>query len=380
MSVPAITGVATGITAIVGVAGEGPLDTPVPVASAAAFAATFGAAVTPLSMAVSQFFENGGSDAIVVAVAASGSVDDRVSAPECQAEKRGLWSLESSARFDLLCVPAYGFEAGAEISPRTRRGAVELCQRRRALFVADPLPAWTSAEALLSGPEGLDSNAWGLRRDSHAAVYLPRLIVATPGGGPKVACGPCGAVAGVVARIDRERGVWRAPAGLYAGLRGVSALAAGPGHADEERLNAAGINLLRVLPGKGAVVWGARTLEGDNPSASEWKYVPVRRLALFIQASIEDGTRWAASEPNGQAMWTELRRVVSTFLQTLFSAGAFQGRTPREAYFVKCDAQTTSADDIAAGRTHVIVGFAPLKPAEFVVLEVMVKTADPDDD
>lgn len=380
MSVPAITGVATGVAAFVGVSAEGPFDTAVPVASAALFAATFGTSVTPLSLAVSQFFENGGTGAIVVAAPISACADEGVSAPEPQAGGRGLWSLETAARFDLLCVPAYGFDGGSEISARTRRAALALCQQRRALFVADPLPSWTSAEAVLSGPENIESPAWGLPRDSHAAVYLPRLIVSNPAGGPALTCGPCGAVAGVIARIDRERGVWRAPAGLYAGLRGVTALASGPGHADEELLNAAGINLLRVFPEKGAVIWGARTLEGDNPSASEWKYVPVRRLSLFIEASIDEGTRWAASEPNGQAMWAELRRVVSTFLQTLFAAGAFQGRTPREAYFVKCDAQTTTADDIAAGRTNVIVGFAPLRPAEFVVLEVTIKTAGPDDD
>jgi phage tail sheath protein FI len=380
MSVPAIAGVATGVTAFVGVAAEGPFETAVPVASAALFAATFGSAVTPLSLAVSQFFENGGTHAIVVAVSMSACADDSLSAPDVSGGGRGLRALEAAARFDLLCVPAFGFDEDAGISARTRRAAVALCQRRRALYVADPLPAWTSAGTVLSGPDSIESNAWGLPRDSHAAVYLPRLIVADPAGGSPITCGPCGAVAGVIARVDRERGVWRAPAGLYAGLRGVSTLAAGPGGADEERLNAAGINLLRVFPERGAVVWGARTLEGDDPSGSEWKYVPVRRLSLFIEQSIEEGTQWAASEPNGQAMWSELRRVVSTFLQTLFAAGAFQGRTPREAYFVKCDAQTTTADDIAAGRTHVIVGFAPLKPAEFVVLEVMVKTAGPDDE
>ena len=306
--------------------------------------------------------------------------DDGVSAPDLQTQARGIWSLENAARFDLLCVPVYGFEPGDEISARTRRAAVELCRTRRAFFLADPLADWTDADAVLTGARSLESDAWGLERDSHTAVYLPQLVVPSPAGGPALTCGPSGAVAGVLARIDRERGVWQAPAGHDAGLRGVTALSARLGQAGEERLNAAGVNTMRVVPDAGPILWSARTLRGDDASASEWKYVHVRRLSLFIEASIDEGTGWAASEPNGMAMWAELRRVVSAFLHTLFTAGAFQGHTPREAYFVKCDAQTTTAADIDAGRTNVIVGFAPLKPAEFVVLEVMVKTAGPDDE
>jgi hypothetical protein len=183
-----------------------------------------------------------------------------------------------------------------------------------------------------------------------------------------------------MARTDRHRGVWKAPAGRDAALRGATGLSASLDDADQQRLNPEGVNVLRQLPGAGLMVWGARTLIGDDASASEWKYVPVRRLALFVEDSIDAGTRWALREPNGEAMWAELRRLVSTFLDGLFRAGAFTGRTAREAYFVKCDAQTTTAADIEAGRTNVVVGFAPLKPAEFVVLEVMVKTAGPDDD
>jgi hypothetical protein len=114
-------------------------------------------------------------------------------------------------------------------------------------------------------------------------------------------------------------------------------------------------------------------LSGDDGSASPWKFVPVRRLALFLEAAIDEGTQWAAGEPNGEPLWAELRRTISAFLNGLFRAGAFAGRTEREACFVKCDAQTTSAADIDAGRVRVVVGFAPLEPAEFVVLELIVK-------
>ena len=380
MSVPAIAAVPTAVTGFVGAAQQGPVDTPVPVESAAAFAATFGSSLTPLSLAVSQFFENGGERALIVGVGSSPSADDNLSEPKLEAEARGLWALDKAGRFSLLCVPAFGFGAGAEVSARTRRAAVELCRRRRAVFLADPLSAWTNADAVLTGPESLDSVAWGLPRESHAAVYVPPLVVANVAGGPALACGPCGAIAGVIARTDRQRGVWKAPAGRDALLRGATALSASMGEVERERLDLAGVNVLRVVPDAGLVIWGARTLLGDDASASEWKYLPVRRLSLFIEESIDEGTQWAAVEPNGEAMWAELRRLVSTFLHELFRAGAFQGGTPREAYFVKCDAQTTTAADIEAGQTKVVVGFAPLKPAEFVVLEVMVKTAGPDEE
>jgi uncharacterized protein len=380
MTVPAITGVPTAVTALVGAAQQGPKETPVPVTSGAAFSEIFGPEVTPLSVAVSQFFDNGGEQALVVRVGTSAvAVDDDFSAPELERHARGLWAL-AAARFNLLCVPPYAFGHDADVSARTRGAAVALCRQKRAFFVADPLSAWTTAEAVLAGPDGLESTVWGLGREDQAAVYLPRLVVPSPAGGSPLPCGPCGAVAGVMARTDRRRGVWKAPAGPESVLQGATGLSRTIDDDEQEALNQAGVNALRAFPGRGLVVWGARTLASGDRAASEWKYIPVRRLSLFLEASIEDGTAWAAHEPNGAAMWAELRRLVSHFLDERYRAGAFAGRTAREAYFVKCDAQTTNAADIEAGQTHVVVGFAPLKPAEFVVLEVTVKTARPDDE
>jgi len=380
MTIPAITGVPTAVTAFVGAAQQGPTDLPVAVASGMVFTETFGSAVTPLSVAVSQFFNNSGEQALIVRVGTSTVAgDDDVSAPELERSARGLWAL-SSAAFNLLCIPSYAFGPDSDISARTRRAAVALCRRRRAFFVADPLSAWTTAAAVVTGSEGLDSAAWGLGHDDHAAVYWPRLLVVSPAGGATWSCAPSGALAGVMARTDRRRGVWKSPAGPDGELRGVTALSVIIDDDEQAVLTSAGVNALRAFPGRGLVVWGARTLAGNDRAASDWKYIPVRRLSLYIEASIVEGTRWAASEPNGAAMWAELRRLVSTFLDGLHRAGAFPGPTPREAYFVKCDAQTTTAADIAAGQTHVVVGFAPVKPAEFVVLEVTVKTARPDDE
>jgi phage tail sheath protein FI len=185
---------------------------------------------------------------------------------------------------------------------------------------------------------------------------------------------PCGAIAGIIARTDATRGVWKAPAGLDATLRSVPALALNISSSDNEVLNKLGVNCLRSLPRMGRVVWGSRTLAGGNRLASEWKYLPVRRTALYIEESLFRGTHWAVFEPNDETLWARIRLATETFMQGLFRQGAFQGARPRDAYFVKCDAETTSQSDINNGILNLMVGFAPLKPAEFVIIKVQ-KTA-----
>jgi uncharacterized protein len=140
--------------------------------------------------------------------------------------------------------------------------------------------------------------------------------------------------------------------------------------AENGTLNPLGINCLRAFPNIGHVVWGARTLEGSDVLASQWKYVPVRRLALYIEESLFRGTQWVVFEPNDEPLWSQIRLNLGAFMQTLFRQGAFQGTTPREAYLVKCDRETTTQDDINRGVVNILVGFAPLKPAEFVVIKI----------
>ena len=181
---------------------------------------------------------------------------------------------------------------------------------------------------------------------------------------------PCGAVAGVFARTDAQRGVWKAPAGLDAGVVGVAALAVKLTDGDSGDLNQLGVNALRTFPVGGSVIWGSRTLEGADQRASEWKYIPVRRTALFIEESLFRGTTWVVFEPNDEPLWAQIRLNVGAFMQTLFRQGAFQGRSPRDAYFVRCDKDTTTQDDVNRGIVNVLVGFAPLKPAEFVVVTI----------
>jgi phage tail sheath protein FI len=177
-------------------------------------------------------------------------------------------------------------------------------------------------------------------------------------------------VAGLFARTDATRGVWKAPAGLEATLTGATGPVINLSDADQDRLNPRAINALRAFPHAGTVAWGARTLHGQDERTSEWKYVPVRRLALFIEESLDRGLRWAAFEPNGESLWAQIRLAAGAFLDGLFRHGAFQGRSPRDAYFVQCDPTTTTQADIDLGIVNIVVGFAPLKPAEFVILRI----------
>jgi hypothetical protein len=179
-----------------------------------------------------------------------------------------------------------------------------------------------------------------------------------------------------MARTDSQRGVWKAPAGLDATLNGAAELTVKLTDGENGQLNPLGVNCLRSFPAVGRVVWGARTLRGADILASEWKYVPVRRTALFIEESLYRGTQWVVFEPNDEPLWAQIRLNVGAFMQNLFRQGAFQGRTPREAYFVKCDKETTTQTDINLGIVNIVVGFAPLKPAEFVVIKIQQIAGD----
>jgi phage tail sheath protein FI len=361
-----ITGVATSITAFVGFSARGPLNEPVSVGSFAGFERVFGglSADSTMSYAVSHYFTNGGREALIVR-AARGTHDASALAPASRADGKGIYALERADLFNLLYLP-----------PPTRGGALPLailetasayCADRRAVLLVDPNPSWNSPADVLGGADGVGAYA-GLRR-SNAAIYFPGIRAADPlqTGAPDT-FPPGGAVAGVIARTDRARGVWKAPAGRDATIVGASGLARTLTDAEAQQVDVHGVNCLRVFPTGGPVVWGARTLDGADALASEWKYLPVRRLALFLEESLERGTGWAASEANDETLWAELRLAVGEFLHSLFVQGAFPGRTPREAYFVKCDAQTTTEEDVDLGRVNIVVGFAPVKPAEFVIL------------
>lgn len=237
------------------------------------------------------------------------------------------------------------------------------CQQRRAFLLVDPPADWASASDVING---VDDLRVGMVND-FAAVYYPRLVLNEDGLRHKV--GPSGAMAGLYARIDASRGVWKAPAGTEATLRGIVGVTHQLTDAQNGVINPEGVNAIRVFP-NGIVSWGARTLAGADAFGSDYKYVPIRRLALFIEESLYRGLAWTVFESNDEPLWAQIRLNVGAFMHNLFRQGAFQGKTPQDAYFVKCDAETTTQNDRNLGMVNVWVGFAPLKPAEFVVLYI----------
>lgn len=277
--------------------------------------------------------------------------------------KQGLYALEKIDLFNLLCIPPY-LQTG-DVDTAVVTAAARYCERRRAMLIVDPPTSWSDKDKAKSGVIGVGTAS------PNATLVFPRLRQPNPLRDNQIEdFAPCGAVAGVIARTDAQRGVWKAPAGLEATLVGVTQLSVPLTDAENGELNPLGLNCLRTLPGVGPVVWGARTLQGADRLASEWKYIPVRRLALYIEESLYRGTQWVVFEPNDEPLWAQIRLNVGAFMHNLFRQGAFQGRTPREAYFVKCDRESTTQNDINQGIVNVVVGFAPLKPAEFVIIKI----------
>jgi phage tail sheath protein FI len=278
--------------------------------------------------------------------------------------KKGLYALEKADLFNLVVIPPY--TSTGEIDAQVLADTISYVEERRAVMIMDPPAAWSSLDNAVTG-----ASAASFTSSTNAAVYFPR--VRQPDalrGGQLATFAASGAIAGTMARTDATRGVWKAPAGLDATLSGVAELAIPLTDLEIGRLNPLGVNCLRASPGAGHTVWGARTRAGSDRLASEWKYLPVRRTALFLEESLYRGTQWVVFEPNDAPLWAQIRLNVGAFMNNLFRQGAFAGTTPKEAFFVKCDAETTTQDDVNLGIVNIVVGFAPLKPAEFVVIRL----------
>jgi uncharacterized protein len=284
-----------------------------------------------------------------------------------EANKTGIFALEKADLFNLLCIPPRTRDTDVAVSP-TLATALSYVKKRRAMLLVDPRSNWRQTSDVENTGTGVDSLNL---RDENAAIYFPRIRMADAlkeNGLEEFV--PCGAVAGIFARTDAQRGVWKAPAGLDATMIGVMELSYKLTDGENGRLNPMGVNCLRNFPVAGNVVWGGRTLRGADALASEWKYVPVRRTALFIEESLYRGTQWVVFEPNDEPLWAQIRLNIGAFMQNLFRQGAFQGKTPQEAYLIKCDKETTTQNDINLGIVNILVGFAPLKPAEFVIIKI----------
>lgn len=357
----AIEGVDTATTAFLGWSPQGHTDAAVNVESFREFVQEFGEpdAHGLLGHAVRQFFDNGGRHAWIVRIAAAPGL---VLAPDTEPFERlllpaegagGAFLLDRVDLVNLLCVPG-------ETTPSVIAALQAFCLARRMFLLVDgpatPLPF--TPDSKLLGDAARNS-----------AMYLPWLRPADAETSAIHAFPPCGFVAGLYARTDLRRGVWKAPAGTEATLIGTTAPAVAVTDRDVAALTEHGVNAIRSFD-EHLVVWGSRTLAGAAGSASEWKYVPVRRLTLFLEESIQRGVAWAAFEPNADPLWAQIRGSIEDFLYRLWGQGAFAGNRPQDAFLVRCDRSTMTEADIAAGRLNIQVGFAPLKPAEFVIFRL----------
>jgi phage tail sheath protein FI len=362
-----IEGVTTSTSALVGYTPRGPVNEPRRVVSTAEYDRAFAApgVASDLCSAIHLFFMNGGTEAYVVRVVgaeadAEGGADSSGIPPTAQdiigdeMAGTGLHALDPVDVVNILCVP--GCSDDSVIA-----AAQAYCEQRRAFLLID-VPAEDAAS--VTGAVAWIRDA-ATPKSANAAAYFPWLLIPDPLRQRELtATSPSGAIAGLYARTDRTRGVWTAPAGPDASLIGPIGLTCSLTDEQNSALNNAGFNTIRRFQDAGHVSWGARTLWGNDEPPSEWKYVPVRRTALFIEHSIERGTRWAVFEPNDTTLWSRLQRDVDDFMRRLFDEGAFVASSPRDAYFVTCDANTSD------GVVTIVVGFAPLRPAEFVVIKV----------
>ena len=282
-----------------------------------------------------------------------------------EADKTGIQALRQVADVNLLALPELASYEKIDDALTVVSAAQRLCEERRIFLLVDAPSTWVSVDSARAGLSAFDPV-----RGNHAGLYFPHIQLTDPLTGRLRAFPPSGAVAGVIARTDSERGVWKAPAGTEAQLVGVHSLTVDLTDRETGLLNPLGVNCLRTFPVTGPLVWGARTLQGSDALDSAWKYVPVRRLALHVEESLQRGLQWVVFEPNDESLWQQIRLSASSYLHTLFRQGAFKGSTPREAYFVKCDSETTTDEDVANGVVNVLVGIAPVRPAEFVVVRI----------
>jgi uncharacterized protein len=336
---PPIAGVPTTVTAFVGSTPIGSADTPTLVESYKAFAQEFGAG-PGLPESVRLFFGDGGRQAWIL----------RTDKPED--------AIAQLSGVNLVCLPGVSRAAALKC-------ALAYCATHRALLIADS-PRGLSPEQVQEW-----TNESPLAGSDFAAIYYPWLKVADAANPKRThIVPPSGAVAGVMTRIDETRGVWKAPAGREAGIAGIVGLEVAVADVETTALISAGVNAIRRMPSVGIAVWGARTVAGADGVQSDYKYVPVRRVSLFLEASIDAGLAWAVFEPNGPGLWSAVQDAISNFLFGLWKSGAFPANKPDEAFFVRCDATTMTQNDIDNGRLIVEIGFAPLHPAEFVIFRI----------
>jgi uncharacterized protein len=355
-SIHPIAGAPTAIAAFVGWATQGPTDGAILVRTWLEFEQQFGG-FDPrfyLGYAVSHFFANGGQQAYIVRLASDGSGTPTASA----AVMIGVHLLDAVPIFNLLAVPG-------EADPGLIAELQAYCAGRKAFLIADSAIDSTFA-TLQNGPDSRMTGANAI----NSAFYFPWLKALDAQQNVTRPFPPSGFVTGIYAATDAAHGVWLAPAGIGAPVTGASDPVVKLTDAENAVLNPHAVNCIRDFPRLGDVVWGARTLAGSDQAASDWTYVPVRRLALYIETSVHDGTKWATFEPNDAQLWSELNHSIGAFMQALFAQGAFKGQSAAETYFVQCDAQNNPPSGIDQGIVNITIGFAPVRPAEFIIIQI----------
>jgi uncharacterized protein len=291
----------------------------------------------------------------------------KLAVPGDQNAKTGIYALVKADIFNMLCLPTAW---DSTYSAPTLSEAAAFCAQQRAMLIVDTPSAWSETPPPLGPPTVNGSPSITGPNRANAAVYYPNLEFPDPVSNTTVQLGACGAVAGVWAATDDARGVWKAPAGTAAGIAGIGDLSVHIDDGESGVLNPIAVNCLRNLPLYGPVSWGARTAAGADQLASQWKYIPVRRTALYIEESIRRGTQWAVFEPNAEPLWSAIRLNVGAFMNGLFKQGAFGATTPSQAYLVQCDATNNPQSSIDQGILNILVGFLPLYPAEFVIIQI----------
>jgi uncharacterized protein len=347
-----IAGAPTGIAAFVGAATQGPTERAISVQSWLDFETQYGG-LDPsryLGYAVSHFFTNGGQQAYIVRLLESGNDAAGVMA--------AVHRLDAVPTVNLLAVPG-------EADPDTIAQLQAYCVERKTFLIVDSAPGSTFA-TLQNGPDSRMTGANAI----NSAFYFPWLNALDAQQNVTRPFPPSGFVAGIYAATDAAYGVWQAPAGIGAPVIGASDPVVKLTDAENAVLNPHAVNCIRDFPRFGDVVWGARTLAGSDRTDSKFMYVSVRRLFIHIEQSLSNGTQWAEFEPNDEQLWAQLSSSVDAFMQTLFLQGVFQGATPAQAYFVTCDATNNPQTSIDQGVVNILVGFALVKPAEFILIQI----------
>jgi phage tail sheath protein FI len=273
-------------------------------------------------------------------------------------------SLDKVQIFNLLIMPGVADKS-------IWSAALAFCERKHAFAILDP-PRQAAADDSFPPLKKIADLLAPFPTSTNAGLYFPYLLAQDPLTNTQMELPPSGSVAGIFARIDQNRGVWKAPAGLEATVNNTSGVVDRGQMTDQRHgtLNPIGVNCLREFSGAGTVVFGARTTVTANTAFQQWWYVPVRRMALFLEQSLLANLKWVVFEPNDDPLWTAIRTTIENFMLSLFNQGAFQGSRPSQAFKVICDSTTTTQDDIDRGVVNIVVAFAPLKPAEFVIIKI----------